>query len=214
MERGVIDRSTIFLTTEKFSEEAINRIRVVLKENYGIECSVYKTNTSSRLYMLEGGVQVLKEIISPYIIPSMRYKLTGIHEVPVTRPIATKEEEARLIKLKSQFNNLKLLGLTGVQTPEHWQEFINGLFMAEGHVGAHFQGDKTLGLMYILEIGQNYSVEAGNLFLTTREYLGGAGKFALLLMKGEKEYISYEITKRQEVLGSLAYFKYLYGSKK
>jgi hypothetical protein len=88
------------------------------------------------------------------------------------------EQEFNLIK-EEYLHNPKLF--KNEIDPEAFRSLINGLFQAEGHIGAYFPYKDSLKSQFILAIGQNYSKEAVILLLQLQHALGGIGQFKLEL---------------------------------
>lgn len=74
------------LYTNNFTKKETERL-VSLLNNYGVECSIRKTKSQKTkginrspyyywIYITADGFERLSEIISPYVVPSMRYKLS------------------------------------------------------------------------------------------------------------------------------------------
>jgi len=62
--------------TQNFSLKENHFLRSVLKENFGIEhVSVHRDKKYFRLYIKVGSTSRLEQLIYPYVIPSMLYKL-------------------------------------------------------------------------------------------------------------------------------------------
>lgn len=98
--------------------------------------------------------------------------------------------------------------------PEVFRSLINGLFQAEGHIGAYFPYKESLKLQFILAIGQNYSKEAVILLLQLQNALGGIGQFKLELASTGSVHIKFLITKASDILHvAIPYLNQLYGQK-
>lgn len=69
----------LILNTQSFSKSEVLRLREILKEKYGIEMALRKQSRKQieiyQLITLKGSAEKLVEIIKPYIVPLMRYKL-------------------------------------------------------------------------------------------------------------------------------------------
>ncbi len=65
-----------FLCTDSFTYGDQELLQNLLHKRFGISTSHVKTNkTQHRLRISANGIRVLREVISPYVIPSMKYKL-------------------------------------------------------------------------------------------------------------------------------------------
>jgi LAGLIDADG DNA endonuclease family len=63
------------ICTDGFKEMEVKRLVVYIKNRYKISCSIHKLNGRSRIYILAKSVLTLRDIIVPYMHPSMLYKL-------------------------------------------------------------------------------------------------------------------------------------------
>ena len=64
--------NAVAIATDKFSEEDLEKINRALLNRYKIEASIV---SRGRMYFGKDATRKFVEIISPYVIPSMRYKL-------------------------------------------------------------------------------------------------------------------------------------------
>ncbi len=68
--------NTYIIHTLGYKREELERIQKVLSEKFGIETKLHKQKGKYlRLYILSKSAKKFKEIVSPYIIPSLAYKL-------------------------------------------------------------------------------------------------------------------------------------------
>lgn len=92
-----------------------------------------------------------------------------------------------------------------------FHQFINGLYQAEGTMGAYFSKENSLNIRFLFSIGQNYSSEALNVFLSLQKILG-VGNIKLEFY--DKPHIRYTVgNTRDIILKVLPYFSLLYGQK-
>lgn len=123
-----------------------------------------------------------------------------------------KEVKERVIsEIETLKNNLD----TSDTDSKAFQEFINGLFQAEGTVGVSFPSKESLRIVFNFAIGQNYSEEAALTFLRLQAFLGiGRIKVEYDAFLG-KAHIRYVVTNTQEILDKVVpYFKFIYGQKR
>jgi len=66
----------ISLCTDSYSIEDIVRLMNVLIIRYGLKCSIHMHREGHyRIYVSKNSLDTLRDIIKPYIIPSMYYKI-------------------------------------------------------------------------------------------------------------------------------------------
>jgi len=95
-----------------------------------------------------------------------------------------------------------------------FHKFINGLYQAEGTLGAYFINKKSLQLRYSFSIGQNYSIEALNVFLSLQKILN-VGRVKLEFNKLGRAHIRYQCTNTKDICNIIIpYFSLLYGQKR
>ena len=98
--------------------------------------------------------------------------------------------------------------------PVWFQEFVCGLFQAEGTSGAYFPKIDSLIVVFNFSIGQNYSKQAAILFLTLQAFLC-IGNIKVEYTSSGKVYIRYVITNTLDIIKkAIPYFKYVYGQKR
>ena len=68
--------NTYIIHTLGFKRGELERIQKVFAEKFGIETSLHKQKQKYlRLYILSKSAQTFRNVVSPYIIPSLKYKL-------------------------------------------------------------------------------------------------------------------------------------------
>lgn len=76
MDDGSFNKKRIDISTYAFSFQKIQKLRSVLRGIYKINSSFYKDRSKGyRLYFNRKETEILIQLIHPYIIPSMRYKI-------------------------------------------------------------------------------------------------------------------------------------------
>ena len=79
MDDGTIDRrqGSVLFETQCFSTTDIERLREVLRVNFSLQASVHRSGRGRgyRLYIPVREAARLARIISPYVLPELRYKL-------------------------------------------------------------------------------------------------------------------------------------------
>nr|YP_009659056.1 LAGLIDADG endonuclease [Spizellomyces sp. 'palustris']QCQ69054.1 LAGLIDADG endonuclease [Spizellomyces sp. 'palustris'] len=75
----------IRLNTHSFTYSELNRLKEVLLKMYGLVCTIHSTNEQDRggkvsyyLYVTTNSMPCLAKLISPYLDPSMLYKIRGV----------------------------------------------------------------------------------------------------------------------------------------
>jgi hypothetical protein len=95
-----------------------------------------------------------------------------------------------------------------------FQEFINGLYQAEGTMGAYFPKKDSLRVVYSFSIGQNYSPEALDVLLSLQKILG-VGRVILEFNLEDQPHIRYKVSNTQDIFKIIIpYFSLLYGQKR
>jgi len=97
---------------------------------------------------------------------------------------------------------------------EDFHQFINGLYQAEGTMGAYFPKENSLSIRFYFSIGQNYSSEALKVFLILRKVLN-VGNVKLEFNSKDQPHIRYTVSNTKHIMVKvLPYFSLLYGQKK
>lgn len=69
--------TTLSICTESFSEQEVLLLISVLKEKFNIQCNPMKRGTNKfRIYVRTRSLNDFSNLVSPYFIPSMMYKLS------------------------------------------------------------------------------------------------------------------------------------------
>ena len=79
MDDGTCDRrqGSVLFETQCFGPDDLERLKAVLRDNFGIGSAVHRSGVrrGSRLYVSVAEARKLAEIIEPYVLPELRYKL-------------------------------------------------------------------------------------------------------------------------------------------
>lgn len=75
MDDGNINGKTVNLNLQSFSKEDLNKFILFLKDKFNLLWTIQKNKTYYRLYLKKISISCFIELISPYIIDSMKYKL-------------------------------------------------------------------------------------------------------------------------------------------
>ena len=79
MDDGTCDRrqGSILFETQCFGPEDLQRLQAVLWDNFGVKTTVHRSGVrrGQRLYVTVAEAKSLAQLIGPYVVPDMRYKL-------------------------------------------------------------------------------------------------------------------------------------------
>ena len=66
----------LILCTDSYSVEDVVKLMNVLIIKYRLECTLrFHTPSQPRIYVREGSMSLLRQIVKPYMCPSMLYKI-------------------------------------------------------------------------------------------------------------------------------------------
>lgn len=69
---------TVFMNTQSFSSLEVRRLQKAFRDVYGIQTILRPQGNGNQLYFLGETVGKFLELIEPYVVPSMRYKLPKV----------------------------------------------------------------------------------------------------------------------------------------
>lgn len=69
----------LILNTQSFGEVELSKLQKALIEKFGIETVLRKQKEGKQIYILSQSVEKFVQIISPYLLPSMKYKLGKVN---------------------------------------------------------------------------------------------------------------------------------------
>ena len=75
MDDGAVDRKQVRLNTQSFSFAENEALVSLLRAKFGIEASINRDKDRCRLRINNASIQRFKDLVGPYLIPSMLYKL-------------------------------------------------------------------------------------------------------------------------------------------
>ena len=78
MDDGSKIGNTYQIATNCFTKEEITKFRIFLLEKFNLETSMFKSHV---LYIKQCSANHFTELVKPYIIPSMQYKLQSLNHV-------------------------------------------------------------------------------------------------------------------------------------
>ncbi len=126
--------------------------------------------------------------------------------------IITKEDIQ--LEYNNLLNNSDTYFLNSRKDKEDFRQFINGLYQAEGTMGAYFPRENSLSIRFSFSMGQNYSSEAVKVFLNLKKVLG-VGAIKLEFDSKNQVHIRYVVSNTKEIfIFVLPYFSLLYGQKR
>lgn len=65
----------IFIPVHSFTDDEIEKLIYSLEKNFSISGTLYSPNTSRQLYIAAKHISRFKQMVSPFMIPTQRYKL-------------------------------------------------------------------------------------------------------------------------------------------
>lgn len=72
------EHKSVFLNTHSFQDIDLNRLQQALESQYGIKSTLRIQKGGKQIYLLSETVKVFLQLINPYILESMRYKLPTV----------------------------------------------------------------------------------------------------------------------------------------
>ena len=75
MDDGCRSRSAVYLNTQQFDWHSQQRLLRILHEQWGIEAALNRDKTYHRIRVSVSGTERLRELIEPFLLPGLRYKL-------------------------------------------------------------------------------------------------------------------------------------------
>src|SRR6266481_5666601 len=74
MDDGSKSGKGLHLNTYSFNQESIDRLLYVLQYKFELECSIHIHSKGSRIFIPSKSMPRLRDLVNPYIFPSMLYK--------------------------------------------------------------------------------------------------------------------------------------------
>lgn len=75
MDDGTWKKPGVRIATNCFTKEEVELLSLALFTKFGIKSTLHKNNSNFQLYIKQESISLLKELVLPYMIPSMHYKL-------------------------------------------------------------------------------------------------------------------------------------------
>jgi len=78
MDDGCRSRNAVYLNTQQYDETSQSRLLRLLRQQWGIEGALNRDKSYYRVRLSVGGTRKLAKLISPYLLPELRYKLPQV----------------------------------------------------------------------------------------------------------------------------------------
>ena len=78
MDDGCRSRNAVYLNTQQFDWHSQQRLLRMLAEQWGISATLNKDKTYHRIRVSVAGTVRLAEVVKPYLLPELRYKLPQV----------------------------------------------------------------------------------------------------------------------------------------
>jgi LAGLIDADG DNA endonuclease family protein len=78
MDDGCKSRNAVYLNTQQFDKESQLRLLRLLGDQWGISGTLNRDKCYYRLRLSVNGTERLREIVDPYLLPELRYKLPQV----------------------------------------------------------------------------------------------------------------------------------------
>jgi hypothetical protein len=75
MDDGTWKNPGVRIATNCFTKKEVELLKLTLETKFNLKSTLYKNNNKYQLYIKQESMDVLKELILPYVVPSMLYKL-------------------------------------------------------------------------------------------------------------------------------------------
>jgi hypothetical protein len=74
MDDGTYKKPGIRIATNCFIKKEVELLKLALNIKFNIKSTLHKNNNKYQLYIKQESMNILKELILPYVVPSMLYK--------------------------------------------------------------------------------------------------------------------------------------------
>ena len=75
MDDGTYKKPGVRIATNCFTKKEVELLKLALKTKFNIESTLHKNNDNYQLYIKQESMNLLKNLILPYVVPTMLYKL-------------------------------------------------------------------------------------------------------------------------------------------
>lgn len=74
---GARRNKSVVICSDNFTLSEVVQIMNILRIKFRLDCTMHFDNGYPRIYILKNSMATLVDLVNPYIIPSMQYKLKG-----------------------------------------------------------------------------------------------------------------------------------------
>jgi hypothetical protein len=75
---GARRNSSVVICSDNFTIYEVIQIMNILRIKFILDCTMHFDNGYPRIYILKSSMATLFNLVNPYILPSVQYKLKGI----------------------------------------------------------------------------------------------------------------------------------------
>lgn len=75
---GARRNESVLICTDNFTIQEVFQIMNILRIKLRLDCTMHLYNGYPRIYIFKNFMTILVNLVNPYIIPSMQYKLKGV----------------------------------------------------------------------------------------------------------------------------------------
>jgi hypothetical protein len=75
MDDGTWKNPGVRIATNSFTKEEVELLSSALYTKFNLCCTLQKNNCNYQIYIKQESITLLKELVLPYMVPSMHYKL-------------------------------------------------------------------------------------------------------------------------------------------
>ena len=70
-----MEKPGVRIATNSFTKEEVELLKLALETKFNIKSTLHKNNERYILYIKQESIPLLKNLVLPYMVPSMLYKL-------------------------------------------------------------------------------------------------------------------------------------------
>jgi hypothetical protein len=75
MDDGTRKKPGVRIATNCFTKQEVELLKLTLEIKFNLKSSLHKNNDKYQLYIKQESIPLLRELVLPYFVPSMLYKL-------------------------------------------------------------------------------------------------------------------------------------------
>ena len=75
---GARRNESVIICTDNFTINEVVKLMNILIVKFRLNCTLHYDNDKDRIYISKSSINTLINLVNPYIIPSMQYKLKGL----------------------------------------------------------------------------------------------------------------------------------------